>query len=407
MNIFGKRRIYLDYASATPVSPASLRTVREAEALIGNPSGVHEEGVCASRLLEDSRAKIAAELGCKAREIIFTSGITESNNLAILGHARAPGRTVLKGARGRSSVNVPASLENTHWLTTSVEHASVLACFEHIKESGAIVSFVNPDARGIISADAIKKELRKETKFVSVGWANNEIGVVEPISHVARMLHEYEEKNGTSIIFHSDAGQAPLYRAPQVHTLGIDLFSIGASKLYGPHGVGALFIGNRAELAPIILGGGQERGLRAGTENVALASGMSTALVEAGRERENEAKRLGKLRDYFAREIAAHVPNVIVNGDIKNMLPHILNISIPNTNAEYAVLAFDRAGIAISTKSACKTDEAVSHVLSALGGPPWRAKNTLRFSLGRYTTEKDLHKALEVLISIVSAAQSR
>lgn len=384
-----RRRIYLDYASTTPVSSASIRAMREAENIIGNPGSIHEEGVLAGMSIQDSRTKIAAELGCKAREVIFTSGITESNNLAILGLFK---RIVLGGETPKQ----------THWITTAIEHASVLACFEHIKEMGGIVSFINPDARGIISADAIKKELRKETACVSIGWANNEIGVVQPLSSIARAIHAHEEKHGTRVVFHSDAGQAPLYLPPQAHTLGVDLFALGGSKIYGPHGAGCLYVNNRAELAPVILGGGQERGLRAGTENVALAAGFARALKEAGRERAKESKRLKKLRDDFAGSMIAQIEGAIVNGSLEHALPHILNISIPNINSEYLLLALDREGIALSTKSSCREGEKASHVVSALGGPPWRAENTLRFSLGTGTAQMDLNRTLKILASIVS-----
>ncbi len=417
MFFFDTRRIYLDYASATPVSPDSVLAMRKAEKLIGNPGSIHEEGVEASRLLEDSRTRIARELGCKAREIIFTSGITESNNLAILGLARK----LESGGR---------ILAATHWIASSIEHVSVLDCFSEIERRGGKISFANPDSRGIISADTVAKLLRKDTVCVSTGWANNEIGVVTPLSSIARALHEHEEKNGTRIIFHSDAGQAPLYLSPHVHTLGVDLFSLGASKLYGPHGVGCLFVGGRAEIAPIILGGGQERGLRAGTENVSLAAGFAAALGEAAQERDVETKRIKKMRDDFAREILAHLPampahagqagisGVIVNGDLKHALPHILNISIPNINAEYLLLSLDRAGIALSTKSACKAGEKASHVISALEranrassseafAKEGRTENTLRFSLGKDTTTGGLKKVLNELITAVHSTRYR
>ncbi|MEK7132516.1 MAG: cysteine desulfurase family protein [Patescibacteria group bacterium] len=399
-----RRRIYLDYASTTPVSSVAIHAMRETEKITGNPSSIHYEGVQSSRSLENSRTKIARELGCKAREIIFTSGITESNNLAILGLAR---KLELEGT----------GLASTHWIVSSIEHASVLECFSEIERMGGKISYADPDARGIILPESVANLLRIETVCVSIGWANNEIGVVEPMSSIARMLRAHEERNGTRVVFHSDAGQAPLYLSPHVHTLGVDVFSLGASKLYGPHGVGCLYVNSRAEIAPIILGGSQERGLRAGTENVSLAAGFAAALEETRREREREAKRLKKMRDDFAREIVAHISGAIVNGDIssgggyasggRHCLPHILNISIPKINAEYAVLAFDRAGISLSTKSACKAGETVSHVVEALGGNGWRAGNTLRFSMGRGTTQRALNKALKALLSIVPASQSR
>jgi len=214
------------------------------------------------------------------------------------------------------------------------------------------------------------------------------------------------------IVLHTDAGQAPLYRPLQVHSLGVDLLTLDSGKLYGPRGVGALFVGKGVELAPILLGGKQERGLRAGTENVALAAGFAAALSHEAGERASEAQRLEKLRDYFAGEIIAHIPGVMVNGDLDHAMPHMLNISIPNVQSEYVVLALDHAGIALSTKSACREGEASrSHVVQTLAsaagalakeaGESWRAQNTLRFSLGRSTDKKALTKAVEALASSI------
>lgn len=401
MGFFSKKRIYLDYASSTPVSEEAVRAMRKVEKLIGNPGSIHENGVAAKKALEEARTKIAAELGCKAREIIFTSGITESNNLAILGSFK---KKVLGGETAKWG----------HWVTSSMEHSSVLACFQHIKEMGGMVSFVNPDARGIISAEAVQKELRKETVFVSIGWANNETGTIQPLSEISQVLRRHEELNKTKILFHSDAGQAPLYLSAQINSLRVDLFSLGAAKLYGPHGIGALFVSNRAELAPIILGGGQERGLRSGTENAALAAGFAEALLCAAKERGSEARRLAKLRDELARELVAGILGVKINGDLKHSLPHMLNISIPNANTEYLVLALDRAGVAVSTKSACNEGERMSYVVACLaeaaskaeaGGASekWRAENTLRISLGRPTSPADIREATRNILAAVKS----
>ena len=398
MQLFGKRRIYLDYASATPIVAPALRAMHNAEKLIGNPGSIHDEGVRASRSLGNSRAQIAAELGCKPREVIFTSGITESNNLAILGSFK---KMVLGGSTAKY----------THWVTTSIEHASVLACFGHMKEMGGIVSFVNPDAHGIISADAIQKELRKETVFVSVGWANNEIGVIQPLSEISRVIREHEKKQSSGIIFHSDAGQAPLYLPATAHSLGVDLLSVGAAKLYGPHGIGALYVNDRGEPAPIILGGGQERGLRSGTENAALAAGFAKAFECIARERVLESKRLTFLRNQLAEGLVSGIAGATINGDLHRALPHMLNVSVPNISGEYFVLSLDRGGIFVSTKSACgEGTEKKSHVVAALGGLPaggWRAQNSLRFSLGKDTTEKDIRRVIKECRAIAARLDLR
>ena len=353
----------------------------EAEAMFGNPGSLHAEGVQARALLEGAREGVAHELACKARQVIFTSGLTESINLAILGFAR---KLAIRGT----------DLSKTHWITTSIEHASVLDSFGEVERLGGNVTFVEPDARGLILPEALQRTMRENTVFISIGWGNNEIGTVQKMSDLSRVIHGHRE----SIIFHTDAGQAPLYRTPHVHTLGVDMLSLGAGKLYGPRSSGVLFVREPEGLAPIILGGGQENGLRSGTENVIPAIGCAKALELIARERAPEAKRLEKMRDTFAQEIEKKIGGILINGSLKHSLPHMLNISIPGERSgEYLALALDHAGIALSTKSACNEGEAASHVVAALGGESWRAVNTLRFSFGRDTTAREIARAAEIL----------
>jgi cysteine desulfurase len=388
-----KKRLYLDYASATPVFTAAISAMRQAEKIFGNPGSIHEEGVVAMRVLDDARARVAHELGCKSRQIIFTSGLTEANNLAILGFAR-------KLQTGGTN------LAQTHWITSSIEHDSVLECFAEIERWGGRVSFVDPNPGGIIAPRAIQNVLQSDTIFISIGWGNNEIGTIQPLSQIAQILRAHEKAHRGHISFHSDAGQAPLYRSPQVHSLGVDMLALGSGKLYGPRAVGALYVENPESLAPVILGGGQEKGLRAGTEKVAPAVGFGEALALVAHERESETKRLQKMRDDLAQNLVTQIPGLIVNGDLKHALPHMLNISIPNINAEYLVLALDREGFALSTKSACRAGEARSHVVEALGAEEWRAQNTLRISLGRDTSERALQRFIEAVTRLVARAGS-
>ncbi len=395
--MFGfKKRIYLDYASATPVFPAVARVVYRAMKVFANPGSIHAESVATKRVLEDSRERIAMHLGCKARELIFTSGLTEANNIGLVGLAR--GIELQK-----------RSLKDTHWIVSSMEHSSVLECFTEIERMGGIVSHAEPDEKGIIRPERVAELLRPTTVAISVGWGNNEIGTVQPLSAIARTLRAHEKEHPSTssgqaqrIIFHSDAGQSPLYHSPQVHSLGVDMLALGSGKLYGPRGIGALYISNKASLVPVIFGGGQERGLRSGTEDPALAAGFAAAFDTITRERDSEGKRLRKLRDDLVRDILLRFPDVVINGNLEDALPHILNISIPGERSgEYLALQLDHAGVALSTKSACREGEANSHVVAALGGLDWRAKNTLRLSLGHETTAKDIKRTLGILEGVL------
>ena len=402
---FAKHRIYLDYASAPGVCPEAIAAMRKAERLVGNPGAIHAEGVAAKKSLEDSRARIAALLGCKAREIVFTSGLTEANNLAILGYARMlqmrPPRTVLGISKGRSSVD---SLQGTHWIVSSIEHDSVLQSFAEVERMGGKVTHIHPDDMGIIASEKIARALRPETVLVSIGWANNEIGVIQPLSRIARVLRDHEKKHSVRIALHSDAGQAPLYLSTVISSLGVDLLSFGGNKLYGPYGVGALYISKRTTIGRILAGGSQERGLRAGTENVALAAGFAAAYEKVAKVRAKESKRLKALRDDLAHRLMK-IPRLAISGDLREALPHMLNVSIPPYDwrtSEYLALALDAAGIAVSTKSACREgEESRSHVVDALGGEQWRAQNSLRFSLGRGTIPADIVRCADVLRNIL------
>lgn len=387
--VFRSKRIYLDYASATPVLLEAQKAVEKATQLFGNPGAIHTEGVMAERSLETARDRIARELACKSREIIFTSGGTEGNNIAIVGFAR---KLILKGE----------DFSKTHWAVSSIEHPSVLECFMEIERLGGKVTYIDPDKRGVITVDAVQAAIKKNTVFLSIGWGNHEIGVVQPIRDISLML-----KNHPHVIFHTDAGQAPLYLSLQVHTLGVDLCTLDSGKLYGPRGIGLLFISNRVELSSIFFGGGQERGIRPGTENVSLAAGFATAFTRIASERSEESRRLEKLRDEFRKEIESAIPDVVMNNNLQRVLPHILNISIPNIQSEYVTLALDACGISISTKSACREGEnRRSHVVEALGGEAWRAENTLRFSLGRDTAGRDLSHTLHSLVTILKQIAS-
>lgn len=389
-SFFSKKRIYLDYAGATPVSQEAQAALSTAlNATVGNPGALHKEAVRSATVLEGARADIALELGCKPRELIFTSGGTEANNLAIIGYAR-------------HLLLTKRSLGGTHWVVSAIEHPSVLSAFGEIERMGGTVSWVAPNEVGIITPESVGQALKAETVLVSVGWANSEIGTVQPIARISRVLREHERDTGASIVFHSDAGQAPVYLPTTVHTLGADLVTFDSGKFYGPRGIGVLYVGKRVQLSSILFGGSQERGLRPGTENVALAAGMAAAFTRIARTRVGESARVEALRDALLKLLQSRLPELVVNGDIEHSLPHMLNVSIPRIQSEYIVLALDYAGIAISTKSACREgEERRSHVVEALGGEAWRAETTLRFSLGADTSSSDIQKVADTLARIV------
>ncbi len=395
------RRIYLDHASSTLPLPEAIAAMRAAEGLVGNPGGIHAEAVTAKDELESARDGIARELACKSREIVFTSGLTEANNLAVLGFARKL-QTRPVGTR-RVSNGVKDAFEGTHWVVSAIEHSAVLESFSEIERLGGKVTHINPDEQGLFSPEKVLHAIREDTVFLSIGWANNETGAVQPLRDISRAVKEKHP----GVIIHADAGQAPLYRSPQVHTLGVDLMSLGSNKLYGPHGIGALYVATNVEIASTIHGGGQERNLRSGTENVALAAGFANAFACISRERNNESRRLEGLRGNLARELSARIPSALLNTPLKHSLPHMLNISIPDIQCEYVALSLDRAGIAISTKSACAEGGAkASHVVAALGGEAWRSENTLRFSLGRETRRSDLDSFVSILAEILAKHES-
>ena len=403
MAFFGSSRIYLDYASATPLDPSAAREMMRAAQAVGNPGAIHVEGVEAAAELELARQRVAHGLGCKPREIVFVSGGTEANNLALLGLAR---RLEMKAR----------TLSGTHWVVSAIEHPSVLECFAEIERLGGSVSHIAPDGRGIILPDAVKNILKKETVCVSVGGANNEIGTVQPLSQIARVIRAHEKAHRTNIAFHSDAGQASLYLGTTVHSLGVDVFTLDSAKLYGPRGVGVVYLNNTVELSAISMGGAQERGLRPGTENVALAAGFAEALAVRAQSRDTEGKRVRALRDELAKLLTKELPDAVINGELKFCLPHMLNISLPNIQSEYITLALDHAGIAISTKSVCREgQERRSHVVLALGDAKRasssvvltkeeRAENTLRISLGDGTQKKEIQRFVDALTHILSNA---
>lgn len=383
-----RKRIYLDTAATTPVRPEVLRAMTPYFSLdFANPGALYREGVTAARALSQARTMVARALSVRGEEITFTSGGTEANNLAILGSVYAE----------LESGTAPTDI---HVISTELEHSSILAPLKLLAEKGVAVSYIPVDESGIIKLDELKKILRPETFLISVHLVNNEIGVIQPIRDIARLLSAHYGTVRRPLL-HTDASQAPLYLDPSPERLGVDMLTLDAQKMYGPKGVGALFHRHHIPLLPILYGGGQERGLRSGTEPIPLVVGMAYALSYATNERAFVVERAQKLRDRFFSELKRRLPEAEVNGSLKERIANNVNISIPGVDTEFLVIHLDREGISVSTKSTCLTDEPGSYTVLALGKGEVYANSTLRITLGIHTTWGELNRTLKVLVEVV------
>ena len=356
------------------------------EKKFANPSSLYNEGVESKKMMEDARHRIAGMLVARPDEIIFTSGGTEANNLALLG--------VLEEARTK--------IKNPEIITTNIEHPSVMEVCEEVKRRGGRVMVVKVEKNGIVDPKKIQEAINANTVLVSVMCANNEIGTIQPIREIAKAIRNFRKVGKRSPhsfpYFHADASQAANYLDINVERLGVDLMTIDGTKIYGPRGAGLLFCRRRVGLKPIIFGGGQEGGRRAGTENLPAAIGLAAALETSGDERETESARLSRLRDYFISEIRRNFPDAILNGDDHHRLPHIVNFCFPGIDAEFAVLQLDAKGIAISSVTSCQNlnDDSSSYVVRALGKNKCD-RSSLRFSFGRKTAKNELDFCLKIL----------
>lgn len=391
------KRIYLDNAAATPIDPEVLKLVNAAfNKFPGNPSALHKEGVLARQALEGTRTQIAGVLSAHADEIVFTSGATEANNMAIQG--------VVRAAREQG-------VAHPHIIVSAIEHPSVLEVVRALQREGVSVDYLLVDHRGVVDLKELRKLITPATVLVSVMYANNEIGTLEPVRDIAKEIRHARKVNRSSYpYFHTDAAQAANYLDLNVLLLGVDLMTLSSGKTYGPRGVGALFIKRGTKIAPLMYGGEHEQSRRPGTEAVALAVGFAEALTLAQKMKTKESARIGKLRDTLAREILKKIPGSVINGDLEQSLPNIVNISIPGIESELLTIYLDAAGIAVSGKSACKTaTDGLSHVILAIGKAGAGEAGAIRFSLGRDTKREDVVrtiKELERIIVLVRVAHS-
>ncbi|MFC1489010.1 cysteine desulfurase family protein [Thermodesulfobacteriota bacterium] len=370
--------IYLDYNATTPHDPevvAAMRPFLETE--FGNPSSSHWYGIAPKRAVESARRQVAALLGCSPAEIIFTSGGTESNNHAIAGIARA-----MKG-------------KGNHIITSSIEHPAVLEVCRHLEVFGFETTYLPVDGQGMVSLSDIEQAIRPETILITIMHTNNEVGTIQPISAISKIARERE------IVMHTDAAQSVGKIPTRVDDLGVDLLSIAGHKVYAPKGVGALYIRQPLKPEKFCHGAGQEKGWRAGTENVLEIAGLGKACEVAVRELEENMRQMKVLRDRLHEGLDQELEHVKLNGHPDKRLPNTLNLSFKGLEAN-RVLEEIGLEVAASAGAACHSDTVeVSHVLEAMGVPLDWAKGTLRFSVGRMTTAAEIDKVVQVVTNAV------
>ena len=389
-------RIYLDHAAAAPLEESVLAAMQQAaRGLFAHPSSIHKDGVRARATLEASRAQIAGLFEVHADEITFTGSGTESDNLAILGSVVA---AVRSGAFSKKAVHV---------ITTAIEHPAVLKACDALEKSGVSVTRLPVGTDGLVDVKELRAALRPETVLVSVGYANSEIGTVQPLREIAKAIRHHKKEmgdpNATYPLFHTDACQAVPYLSIRVPELGVDMLSANGTKLGGPRGIGLLYARRGTPLAPVIHGGGQENGLRSGTEDSASIKGLEVALAEARARADSETKRLAELRDICLAELRERFPSCRINGSTSLRLPHNVHASFPGITSELLVLELDAKGISVSAGSACGSGvDDTSHVMEALYGASARGEwGSLRATFGRATREKDIFVFLDALEEVI------
>jgi cysteine desulfurase len=373
------KRIYFDHSATTPIDKIVISVVNEAmERYWGNASSVHGFGREAKARLEDAREVIAKSLGANSDEIYFTSGGTEADNLALFGLAE-----IYKDKK-------------RHLITSAIEHHAVLDSAEYLKSNGFDLTMVGVDSEGIINPDDIRNAITPDTFLVSVHHVNNELGTIQPISEIGAICRE------KGVLFHTDAVQSFGKIPVNVKDMHLDLLSLSSHKIYGPKGIGALYVRRGVKLKPRTHGGGQERKLRTGTENLPGILGLVKAVQICQQEMDEEAIRLRGFRNRLYQGIKERIPDIKLNGHTEKRLPGLLNLSFPGLEGESLLLSMDLQGIAASTGSACSSGSVdPSHVLLGIGLNRELAQSTIRFSLGRANDAEDIDRAIEIIPPIV------
>jgi len=373
------KNIYLDYASSTPIATEVVKVMESHWSdTFGNPGSTHWFGQQASGAVFKARQTIASFLDVDYKDILFTSSATEANNLALRG--------VLKKSKQK----------NPRIVVSAIEHESILETCRDLEKEGVEVVYIPVNKEGIVDCKEVERALNKRTILVSIMYANNEIGTIQPVKKIGELIKKYKGEDNYPL-FHTDAVQAFQYLPCSIKKLGADLLTLSAHKIYGPKGIGLLCVKDKGLLAPIITGGGQESGLRSGTENVPYIIGLAKAMELVEKNRNKELRRVGELRDYFWKEMKDVVSDIEMNGSLKNRLPNNINIYFPGRPASDLCIELDIWGLAVSSGTACSARSIKpSYVIEALGGSEDRAFSSLRISLGRYTTKAEIVSALKI-----------
>ncbi len=376
--------IYLDHAAATPMDERVISAMQPyLTTNFFNPSSPYMPAILVRRAYEDAKQKLANLIGAKSGDIVMTAGATESINLAFSG---------ISG----------------HVIVSNIEHHAVLACAR-----ACCSTIIESDEKGMISAEKVKQALRPDTQLVSIALANNELGTIQPLHDIALVIKKERESrllsgNKTPIYFHTDASQGAGLIDVNVARLGVDMLTLNAGKVYGPKQVGLLWLSSQAKVEPKILGGGQERGLRSGTENVAGAIGFSKAYEMAFEHRKYESERLEKLRNYLQKTLLEAFPEAVISGNQKSRLPSFLHISFPKLDAERLIFLLEDRGVLVASGSACAANKGTrSHVLTAIGLSPELADSSIRITLGHLSNEENVKKAGEIIIQEIKREYER
>src|SRR5881296_994498 len=382
-------RVYLDFNATTPVEPQVLDAMLPYfSAEFANAASIHTPGQRARAAVETAREQVAALIGARPQEIVFTSGGTESDNHAIFG---VVGQAFLTVPTSRNAISSP------HVITTAIEHEAVLNACQALEKQGARVTYLATDANGQIDLADLRRTIRPKTVLTTIMHANNELGTVQPLEEIGRIAKEAD------IYFHTDAVQSAGKIPIDVNALQVDLLSLSGHKLYAPKGIGALYIRSGTRLRQLLYGGHHQRGFRPGTENVAGIIGLGKAAEIARESLAAEARRVSTLRNKLEEGLLARVPHARVNGAAASRTPNTTNLVFPGIEGEALLIALDLKGLACSTGAACSSGAVEpSHVLTAIGLPPEEARASLRFSLGRHTTSADIDFALNVVPAAVA-----